>query len=82
MRRGALRRRLCSTYTARGRTGLAGRPWPDALAAIGTTAPTYQGATGRIAFDANGDPVNKVLLGLHLDANGRTHVDGFLGTFR
>jgi ABC-type branched-subunit amino acid transport system substrate-binding protein len=54
----------------------------DALAAIGTTAPAYQGATGRIAFDANGDPVNKALLVRHLDTNGRTHMDGFLGTFR
>jgi ABC-type branched-subunit amino acid transport system substrate-binding protein len=54
----------------------------DALAAIGTTAPAYQGATGRIAFDANGDPVNKALLVMHLDASGRTHMDRFLGTFR
>jgi ABC-type branched-subunit amino acid transport system substrate-binding protein len=53
-----------------------------ACAAIGNTAPAYQGVTGRIAFDANGDPINKALLVLHVDANGRTDVDGFLGTFR
>jgi eukaryotic-like serine/threonine-protein kinase len=54
----------------------------DALAAIGTTAPGHQGMTGRIAFDASGDPVNKALLVMHLDVNGRTHMDGFLGAFR
>ena len=42
----------------------------------------YQGVTGRIAFDASGDPVTKALLVMHLDVNGRTHMDGFLGAFR
>jgi hypothetical protein len=49
-----------------------------ALTAIGTTAPVYQGVTGPIAFAANGDPINKTILILHLDGNGRTHMDGFL----
>jgi len=54
----------------------------DALAAIGNGSPPYQGATGRIAFDKNGDPMNKALLVMRLDANGRTRMNGFLGAFQ
>ncbi len=61
----------------------------DALAAIGLTTPAYQGVSGRVAYVTpaqpllNGDPADKALVILHLDAaRGRTHLDGFLGTYR
>jgi len=54
----------------------------DAIAAIGTSTPAYQGVTGRIAFDANGNPVDKALLVMRLDPQGRTHMVKFLGTVK
>ncbi len=52
----------------------------NALATIGASngLPAYQGVTGPISFDANGNPVNKTIAILYLDADGHTHMKGFL----
>ncbi len=56
------------------------------LAGIGFTTPAYAGITGHIRYAtraqplATGDPIDKAMVLLHLDAaQGRTHMDGFLG---
>jgi len=50
----------------------------NALTSIGNANPAYQGVTGPIAFGPTGNPVNKTIVILHLDDQGRTKMDGFL----
>ena len=42
----------------------------DAVAAIGRTEPAFEGVTGKIAFDENGDvPDQRVIIGIVHGAN-------------
>ena len=50
------------------------------LSAI-TGTETIQGVSGQIAFDGQGDPVNKALVLLSVDDNGFIHMEGVLGQF-
>jgi branched-chain amino acid transport system substrate-binding protein len=46
-------------------TGTARRAIRDGVAAVGRTAPPFEGVTGRIAFDENGDvPEQRVIIGI------------------
>lgn len=42
---------------------------------------SFQGVSGQIAFDKQGDPVNKALVVLYVDADGHIHMDRSLGQF-
>ncbi len=53
---------------------------PDALRqALSKTS--FQGASGQIAFDKNGDPVDKAIVILKVDSQGRISLDQLLGKF-
>ena len=58
-----------------------------ALSGIGLNTPAYAGVTGHIRYaaagqPATGDPIDKAIVVLHLDATlGRSHMDRFLGTY-
>jgi len=45
------------------------------------TTKSFQGVSGQIAFDGQGDPVNKALVLLSVDDNGFIHMEGVLGQF-
>ncbi len=50
---------------------LAGQPIHDALTSLGEgTTPVYQGVSGRILFDAQGNPVDKAIAVLYIQASG------------
>jgi len=58
----------------------AGAAVRDSLASIGASGGllAYQGVTGPIAFDPSGNPINKTIDILYLDADGHTHMNSFL----
>ena len=45
------------------------------------TKTSFQGASGQIHFDSNGDPVNKSIVVLRVDAQGHIMLDRQIGTF-
>jgi ABC-type branched-subunit amino acid transport system substrate-binding protein len=57
------------------------------LGSVGLSVPAYAGISGHIRYAtaaqaATGDPIDKALVIMHLDALlGRSHLDGFLGTY-
>jgi len=54
---------------------LAGQPIHDALTSLGEgTTPVFQGVSGRILFDAQGNPVDKAIAVLYIQASGGTNV--------
>ncbi len=69
---GAPNQQAAATYDAMyllrdviGRTGSGRSAVRDGVAAIGTTAPAFEGVTGSIAFDRNGDvPKQRVIIGI------------------
>ncbi len=54
---------------------LAGQPIHDALTSLGEgTTPVFQGVSGRILFDAQGNPVDKAIAVLYIQASGGANV--------
>ena len=54
---------------------LAGQPIHDALTSLGEgTTPIFQGVSGRILFDAQGNPVDKAIAVLYIQAYGGANV--------
>ncbi len=57
------------------RGALAGQAIRDALASLGTgKIPAYQGVSGRIMFDSKGNPIDKAVVVLDVESNGKTNV--------
>ncbi|HEV2659503.1 MAG TPA: hypothetical protein VGU68_02825, partial [Ktedonobacteraceae bacterium] len=65
---------------ADGKTPLTAQEVAAALPKI-TGAQAYQGVSGQIAFDANHDPINKVILFLYNSADGHLHMKSYQGCF-
>ena len=53
---------------------LMGQAVRDALASLGRgSIPAYQGVSGRILFDPQGNPVDKAIVVLHVKGTGNTN---------
>ena len=65
---------------------LAGQPIHDALTSLGqATTPVFQGVSGRILFDAEGNPIDKAIAVLSIQASGGANViklREIVGTFQ
>ncbi len=48
---------------------------------LALTKISFQGASGQVKFDANGDPINKSIVILRVDAQGRIGLEKQIGTF-
>jgi len=54
---------------------LAGQASRNALSSLGTgKIPAYQGVSGRIMFDSKGNPIDKAVVVLDVESNGKTNV--------
>src|SRR5207245_4501438 len=54
---------------------LAGQAIRDALASLGTgKIPPYQGVSGRVMFDSKGNPIDKAVVVLDIESNGKANV--------
>jgi ABC-type branched-subunit amino acid transport system substrate-binding protein len=58
------------------------------LSGIGLNRPAFPGVTGHIRYAtsaqpvATGDPIDKAIVVMHLDAHGYSHLDGFVGRYQ
>jgi serine/threonine protein kinase/ABC-type branched-subunit amino acid transport system substrate-binding protein len=71
----------CNGALSTGKSSITSQDVVEALKAINGPK-TFQGVSGQIAFGSNGDPMNKAIVVLYVDATGHIHMEPtILGRF-